>query len=75
VCIPADGLGYANVLPNYKLDPIFAAVALATEEAILNAMLTAETMTGRDGLTVPALPHKSLQDVLRRYNRLSKKQN
>lgn len=75
VAYPADELGYADILPNDKLDPIFAAVALATEEAILNAMLAAETMTGRDGLTVPALPHKSLQDVLRRYNRLSKKQN
>ena len=38
---------------------------------ILNAMLAAETMTGRDGLTVPALPHDLLQNVMRKYNRLN----
>ena len=62
--------GSVEFLPNDDLDPIFAAAALATEEAILNAMLAAETMTGKDGLHVPALPHDRLQDVLRQYNRL-----
>ena len=71
VAYPADGLGFANVLPNYNLDLVFAAAALATEEAILNAMLAAETMTGRGNLTVPALPHEHLQDVMRGYNRLN----
>jgi L-aminopeptidase/D-esterase-like protein len=71
VAYPANRLGNADVLPNDKLDLIFAAAALATEEAILNAMLAAETMTGRDGLAVPALPHDLLQDVMRGYNRLN----
>lgn len=66
----AEGLGNAAILPNDKIDPIFGAAALATEEAILNAMLAAETMTGRDGLTVPAIPHDLLQNVLSEYNRL-----
>jgi len=58
-----------EMLPNEGLDPLFAAAVLATEEAILNAMLTAETMTGCGGLTVPALPHDQLQEVMRQYNR------
>ena len=59
-----------QALPNDRLDPLFMAAAYATEEAILNALLAAETMTGRDGLTIPALPHDRLQELLRQYNRL-----
>jgi D-aminopeptidase len=71
VAYPDDRLGHADILPNDHLDPIFSAAVLATEEAILNAMLAAETMTGRDGLIVPGLPHEPLQNVLRQYNRLN----
>jgi L-aminopeptidase/D-esterase-like protein len=60
----------AEFLLNDGLDSIFAAAALATEEAILNAMLAAETMIGKDGLRVPALPHERLREVLQQYNRL-----
>ncbi len=70
VAAPSGELGCVQILPNDHLDPIFAAAALATEEAILNAMLAAETMTGKDGLYVPTLPHDRLQDVLKQYNRL-----
>jgi len=70
VAAPEGELGCVQILPNDRLDPIFAAAALATEEAILNSMLAAETMIGKDGLRVPALPHDRLQDVLRQYNRL-----
>ena len=71
VAYPSEGLGCVQILPNDQLDPIFAAAALATEEAILNAMLAAETMSGREGLTVPALPLNLLQNVMRQYNRLN----
>jgi L-aminopeptidase/D-esterase-like protein len=47
------------------------ATAYATEEAILNALVAAETMTGRDGLTAYALPHERLRVILRKYNRLA----
>lgn len=67
---PSGELGCVQILPNDHLDPIFAAAVLATEESILNAMLAAETMTGRNGLRVPALPHDRLQELLRGYNRL-----
>jgi L-aminopeptidase/D-esterase-like protein len=62
----------ANVamLPNDRLNPLFEATVQATEEAILNAMIGAETMTGVDGHTVTALPHERLREVLKKYNRL-----
>jgi D-aminopeptidase len=42
----------------------------ATEEAIVNAMVGAETMTGVDNHRVVALPHQRLQEVLKEYNKL-----
>ena len=58
-----------EVLPNADMGMLFKATVEATEEAILNAMVAAETMTGRDGLTAHALPHDRLQDALKKYNR------
>ena len=49
------------------IDPLFDAVIEATEEAVLNAMLAAETMTGRDGVTAHALPAERLVELLDRY--------
>jgi L-aminopeptidase/D-esterase-like protein len=56
--------------PNDRLDPIFEATVQATEEAIVNALVAAETMTGADGHRVVALPHDRLRQLLRKYNRL-----
>ena len=55
-----------RMLPNEQMDSLFEAVVDATEEAILNAMLGAETMTGRDGHMVSALDADSLTEALRR---------
>lgn len=52
------------------IDPLFAAVIESVEEAILNALVAAETMIGRDGHTLHALPHDRLLALLRRYGRL-----
>jgi len=71
VAAPKEELGCVQILPNDHLDSIFAAAVLATEEAILNALVAAETMTGRNGLRVPALPHERLQELLRQHNRLA----
>ena len=60
------------MLPNERLDPIFLATVEATEEAVINAMVAAETMTGIDDHTVVALPHERLREVLKKYNRLTK---
>lgn len=57
-------------LPNGDLTPLFEATVEATEEAIVNAMVAAETMVGVNGNTVPALPTDQLRDILRKYNRL-----
>jgi D-aminopeptidase len=62
----------ASVWPNEKLDELFAATAQATEEAIVNSMVAADTMTGFDGRTVIALPHDRLREALKKYNRLAK---
>ena len=61
-----------KMLPNEQLDPLFLATVRATEEAVINAMVTAETMTGIDNHMVIALPHDRLREVLRKYNRLVK---
>ena len=68
----ADTHGNRQIImyPNEKMNFLFEAVIQATEEAILNALLAAETMTGIDGHIVFALPHEQVQQVLRKYNRL-----
>ena len=72
----AGGSGAVSVsmLPNSRLDPIFEATVQATEEAIINAMVAAETMTGRDGHRSMALPHDALREVLKKYSRLTERQ-
>lgn len=59
-----------SMLPNGEMDAFFLATIEATEEAIVNALVAARTMTGLDGHTVPALPHERLREILRKYNRL-----
>jgi len=58
------------MLRNDRLDPLFAATVEATEEAIVNALVAAETMTGVDSHTAVALSHDRLREILRKYNRL-----
>ena len=62
-----------SMLPNDSLDPVFEGAVQATEEAIINAMVGAETMVGVDGHKVEALPHDGLRQVLKKYNRLVEK--
>ncbi len=64
------GLATVTLLPNERITPLFEATVQATEEAILNALLAAETMTGASDLRVSALPHDRLREILRKYNRL-----
>jgi L-aminopeptidase/D-esterase-like protein len=60
-----------KMLPNDMIEPIFAATVQATEEAVINAMVAAETMTGIENHKVIALPHDRLRAVLKKYNRLN----
>jgi D-aminopeptidase len=66
----SKGLRQITMLPNEQLDPVFLATVQATEEAVVNAMVAAETMTGRDNHTVEGLPHDRLREILKKYNRL-----
>jgi D-aminopeptidase len=70
--ISSHGLRQITMLPNDSLDPIFLATVQATEEAVINAMVAAKTMTGINDRTVIALPHDRLRAVLKKYNRLTK---
>ena len=63
-------LASLKMLSNNQINPVFAATVNATEEAIINAMVAAETMTGINGNTVYALPHDRLKLVMKKYNRL-----
>ena len=56
-------------LPNDFMNPFFLATAQATEEAILNALISAETMVGINGNKVYELPHERLIEILKKYNR------
>ena len=58
-----------QTVPNDLLDPIFASVVQATEEAVANALVDNRDMTGRDNHTVPALPRDRVQQLLKKYNR------
>ena len=68
--VSAKGPHPITVLPNDSLDPIFLATVQATEEAIVNAMVAAQTMTGINNHTAIGLPHDRLREVLKKYNRL-----
>ncbi|HEX8721052.1 MAG TPA: P1 family peptidase [Pyrinomonadaceae bacterium] len=67
-----EGTAQLTMLPNERINPLLRATVEATEEAIVNALVAAETMRGIDGNTVHALPHERLKEILRKYNRLSK---
>jgi D-aminopeptidase len=64
------GSNSVQTVSNERISPLFSATVEATEEAIVNAMVGAKSMTGIDGHTVIALPHEQLQSALKKYNRL-----
>lgn len=57
-------------LKDQYISHLFKATAEVTEEAIINALINAETMEGINGNTVYALPHDVLQNIMKKYNRL-----
>jgi L-aminopeptidase/D-esterase-like protein len=58
---------------NERISPLFQATVEATEEAIVNAMVAAQTMTGIDGHTVEALPHDKLTELMKRSSQAALK--
>jgi D-aminopeptidase len=60
----------ATFVDNDAIDPLFRATVEATEESIVNAMIAARDMRGREGRLVNAMPHDELRALLRKYGRL-----
>lgn len=58
-----------EMIPDASITPLFWGVIEATEEAILNALVAADTMVGRDGITAHALPHDRLLEIMTKYGR------
>ena len=61
-----------SMMSNAKISTIFEATVQATEEAIINALVAGETMTGIDGHRIEGIDHARLQEILRKYNRLTR---
>jgi L-aminopeptidase/D-esterase-like protein len=58
------------MVSNEGISPLFDATILATEEAVINALVAADTMVGANNRRVIGLPHDRLREVLRKYTRL-----
>lgn len=59
-----------NVVPKWRIDPVYKATVEATEEAIINALIAAEDMEGINGNKFFALPHDRLVQIMKKYNRM-----
>ena len=64
-----DSYDSLTFIPWGQMNPFFAAVVQATEEAVANALIANEDMTGRDGRRSPALPRHRLAEILARTQR------
>jgi D-aminopeptidase len=62
-------VAHVEMLSNNRISALFSATVQATEEAIVNALVAAETMTGIDDRTVEAIPHDRLRELLMKYGR------
>jgi L-aminopeptidase/D-esterase-like protein len=62
-----SGVITVEMLPNARINALFYATVQATEEAIVNTLLAAETMTGANDTRVYALPVDRLREVMRKY--------
>ncbi len=67
-----DDIASISSMPNDLLMPVFEATVQVVEEAIINAMIAAETMEGINGNTSYAIPHDVLVETLQKYNRIKK---
>ena len=66
---PAEPVGNVRMVPNHHFSPLFQATIEATESAILNSLLGAKTMTGRNGNTAYALTASAIREVMEAYGR------
>lgn len=66
------GMQQLDYVPHEALDPVFSAVVESVDEAVINALVAAENMTGRDGHSASAINHAALQAVMELYGMLEK---
>jgi L-aminopeptidase/D-esterase-like protein len=69
--IAAETTANVNYLLNDYIDPLLFASAYASEEAIINSMIAGESMVGYRGMSIDALPHDKLVEILKQYSRLT----
>lgn len=67
---PDEAVRAVTTLENDRMSPLFLAVIEATEEAIHNSLFAAETMTGREGRTIEALPVEQVIRMMKKYNKI-----
>jgi L-aminopeptidase/D-esterase-like protein len=63
--VGADDIATISFVPWGRMDDLYTAVVQSVEEAVLNALVVNEDMTGRDGHRSPRLPHDALLSLLR----------
>jgi L-aminopeptidase/D-esterase-like protein len=68
----AADVATVQMVSNDRISALFSATVMATEEAIINALVAAETMRGANSRIVEGLPHDRLRELLKKYGRLSK---
>ncbi len=61
-----------SMVSQRRITALFEATVQATEEAIINALIAGETMTGADGVTVPAISHDRVRELLNKYGRMAR---
>jgi L-aminopeptidase/D-esterase-like protein len=66
---PSTPTRTVQTVPNDRMDPLFTATVQSVEEAIVNALVDNQSMTGRDGHHVDALPHDRVRELLAKYRR------
>ena len=71
----ADDISGIQMISNRRISFLFTATVEATEEAVINALIAAETMTGADGHKIESIPHEQLKAILKKYNRLGQGSN
>lgn len=67
----APGVQAVSAISNSEITKVFEAAVDATEESIVNALVAARTMTGRDGVTVYGMPHDEVRAILTKYGRMA----
>jgi D-aminopeptidase len=68
----ATDAAHVAMMSNERIGAVFEATVQATEEAIVNALVAAETMTGAENRRLEAIGHEALRQALRKYNRLAR---